>query len=238
MNRSLFVALLACALAGSASAQPLDSLFAAENLWTQKRDDFMQAGKKFGYQWTSAAKDSARAAQRREISGDPSEKDGLTAFGLPVVESVARFDGDKLSLITMVLYARGDARRSIEVHPDGPCPHRRGRDQYQHRRQVHRARQVILSTPCTPKWLVWATPKACYLLEFSKTKALVTRNIPFRAEFVRLGGRRRSRKPVSWLRPMTWSAPNSPAFTHVKRDGSSGDVAGRRRWRIKVRKGY
>ena len=225
MNRLLFVAVIASALSAQALAQPLDSLFATENLWAQKQDDFMQGAKSFGYRWTSNAKDSARTAERRGASTDSAaaDKDALTAFGLPVVESVARFDGEKLAQITIVLYARGDVGDWTEAQFDG----------------LVRTAADAISTGTSTKFtvrgkdptnavhaegLVWAAPKARYLLAYSKTKALVTRDIAFRAEFVRLEVTPPEQK-VSLLASATnLERAKFSGLTHVRRDGTSGDV--------------
>jgi len=225
MNRIIFAVFLAGVAARPVFAQPLDPLFAMDNLWAEKQDDFMQAAKPFGYEWTSNAKDSARAARRRESSGESAEagRDVLKVFGLPVVESVARFDGDKLAQLTMVLYARGDVGDWTEAQFDGYVRYAataistatgvqftvRGKDPTN---AVH------------AEGLIWTTPKARYLLEYSKTKALPTRNIAFRAEFVRLEVTAPEQK-VSLLASATnLQRAKFSGLTHVKHDGASGDV--------------
>ena len=101
--KSLFAALFAFALTASAFAAPLDPVLSGDNLWTQKPDEFMAAAKKLGFEWTSNAHDTARAAVR-----------DMTGFYLPTTECLARFEGDALKQITVVLYARGRFR-----HLDG-----------------------------------------------------------------------------------------------------------------------
>ena len=86
------------ALASSAFAKPIDSLLSSENLWAQKPDEFFAAAAKLDFEWTSSAQDSARVARK-----------DLTAFGLPAVESIARFKEEKLSEVTIMFYTRGDA---------------------------------------------------------------------------------------------------------------------------------
>src|SRR3954469_25600197 len=84
----LLSALAVLALAASAFAESLDPLLSTENLWALKQDEFLAAAGKINFQWTSGARDSARVAQK-----------DLTAFGLPAVECVARFEGGKLNEI-------------------------------------------------------------------------------------------------------------------------------------------
>jgi hypothetical protein len=228
MIRLLSVAAIACALAAPAFAvQPLDTLFATDNLWAQKQDDFMQAAKKYGYEWTSNAKDSARTAPYK-VKSVTSSSEGkvfneLTAFGLPVVESVARFDGDKLSAVTVVLYARGDAGDWNEPRFDGFV--RSAADAINTATGAKfTVRGKDMSNAVHAEGLIWTTDKARYLLEYSKTKALVTRNIPFRAEFVRLEITAPEKK-VSLLASATnMQRAKFSGLTHVKHDGASGDV--------------
>lgn len=225
MNRLLLAAAVACVLVVPAMAEPLDPLFATDSFWTQKQDDFMQSAGKLGYEWTSSAKDSARTARPRGYNGSASgaSSGGMTVFGLPVIESVARFDGDKLAAVTVVLYARGDVGDWTEQQFDGLV--RNAADAISKGTNVKFAvRGKDMSNAVHAEGLIWTTDKARYLLEYSKTKALPTRNIPFRAEFVRLDVSAPEKK-VSLLASATnmqrakFSGP-----AHVKRDGASGDV--------------
>jgi len=224
MTRLFFAAATASVLVAPAFGETLDSLFATPNLWTLKQDDFMQAAKQYGYAWTSSTKDSARAVHPRSsgASATGGSPGNFTIFGLPVIESVARFDGDKLAGITAILYARGDVGDWTEAQFDGYISAAVGR--------INAATNVKFTEHKDPTnavhalGVVWATDKARYLLEYSKTKALPTRNIPFRAEFVRLEVTAPEQK-VSLLASATnlqrakFSGP-----AHVKRDGASGDV--------------
>jgi len=227
VNRLILAAAIACALAAPALAEPLDPLLTNGSLWTLKQDDFMQAAKGFGYQWTSNAKDSARTTWRAAAANATEEvksaDQALTIYKIPVVESVARFDGDKLSQITFVLYARGDVGDWTEERFDN----------------FVRAAATALNAATGVKVVargqdptnavhalgyIWDTDKARYLLECSKTKALITRNIPFRAEFVRLEVTPPEKK-VSLLASATnLERAKFSGLTHVKRDMASGDV--------------
>jgi hypothetical protein len=229
MNRLIFAAAVASILAVPALAapQPLDPLLTTENLWALKQDDFMQAAKKYGYEWTSAAKDSARSApiKMRTSESDSSGKvfNALTAFGMPVVESVARFDGDKLNAITIVLYARGDAGDWTEPQFDGFV--RSAADTLS---AATKTKFIVRGKDPTSavhaEGLIWNTDKARYLLEYSKTKALVTRNIAFRAEFVRLEMTAPEKKVSLLASAANLERAKFSGLTHVKRDSASGDV--------------
>ncbi|HSI15613.1 MAG TPA: C39 family peptidase [Chthoniobacter sp.] len=221
MNRLLLAAAIACVLAAPALAESLDPLFATDSLWTQKQDDFMKSAGKLGYEWTSNTKDSARTARPRGSEANVSG--GITVFGLPVIESVVRFDGDKLAAVTVVLYARGDVGDWTEQQFDGLV--RSAADSISKGTGAKFAvRGKDMSSAVHAEGLTWTTDKARYLLEYSKTKALPTRNIPFRAEFVRLEVSAPEKK-VSLLASATNTQRakfSGPA--HVKRDGTTGDV--------------
>jgi len=213
MNRLLRrLAVLALATAPTFAA-PLDPLFTAENLWTMKPADFSAAAGKLGYEWTSNAQDSARVAGR-----------GATAFGLPVVESVARFEGGTLKEISVTLYGRGDSGELPEEKFDALV--RTAADAISAATKVKfTARGKDPTNAVKADGLLWPTPQARYLLEYSKTKAVKTRDIPFRAEFVRLEitGPEKKLGLLAGATTTTQTAKFSGP-THVKKDATSGDV--------------
>lgn len=226
MTRPLFAALAACVLALPAFAEPLDPLFTSDNFWTQKQEDFMKSGaEKLGYEWTSKAKDSARLARPRSYNASASGAStyGATIFGLPVIESVARFDGDKLAAVTMVLYARGDVGDWTEAQFDGLV--RSAVDAINKGTNVKPVEKGKDMTNAVHAFgLIWTTDKARYLLEYSKTKALPTRNIPFRAEFVRLEVSAPEKKVSLLASAANMQRAKFSGLAHVKHDGASGDV--------------
>jgi hypothetical protein len=208
----LLPSLVLLALAPSALCKPIDPLLSGDNLWTQKPDEFFVKAAKLGYEWTSSAQDSARVARK-----------DLTAYGLPAVESIARFKDGKLSEFTIMFYARGDAGDLAKDKFDALV------------RTAAETLNKATNTKFTPRGkdptnavkadgLIWQTDKAHYLLEFSFTKEVKSRDIPFRAEFVRLeitppdknGGQVASAKNTA-------SGKFSGA-EHVKRDAATGDV--------------
>ncbi|EDY19276.1 hypothetical protein CfE428DRAFT_2961 [Chthoniobacter flavus Ellin428] len=224
MIRLLFVAAVVATLVASAFGESLDSLFATDNLWTMKQEDFMQAAKKYGYLWTSKARDSARATFLYGADGHTARTsdEALSVFGLPVVESVARFDGDKLDGISILFYGRGDVGNLTEERFD---------------RLVHIVVDKINAATHTPfkvrgndaanavhaDGLIWTTDKAHYLLEYSKSRAVAASNTPFRAEFVRLDVSAPVKK-VSMLASATnLQRARFSGLAHVKRNGN-GDV--------------
>lgn len=200
------------ALASSAFAKPIDSLLSGDNLWAQKPDEFSETAAKLGYEWTSNTRDSLRVAGKE-----------ITAYGLSAVESIARFKDGKLTEITVMLYARGDAGDLAKEKFDALV------------RTSAETLDKITHTKFTPRGkdsknavkadgLIWQTDQAHYLLEFSFTKEVKTRDIPFRAEFVRL---EITPPDPDWGRVASVKSTSSTKFdgaAHVKRDTASGDV--------------
>jgi hypothetical protein len=199
--------------AGAAMAAPLDPLLTNAGLWAMNQADFEGAAKGLGFRWVSQALDSARAAGG-----------GLTVFGLPAVEAIARFDGGKVKEFTVAIYARGDAgeltkeaydalvRNAVETltRATGVKFAARGKDP---------------ANAVKADGLIWSAPQAHYLLEYSATREVKARDVPFRAEFVRLEVT--PPKKTFALLSATTSTLGRARFNgleHVKRDAASGDV--------------
>jgi hypothetical protein len=83
--RTLFV--LALLAVGARADFGFDSMLAHPQLWSLDQDAFQKATPGLPFQWTSNARDSARAASRK----------GMTLFGRPIYEVIARFEGNKLT---------------------------------------------------------------------------------------------------------------------------------------------
>ena len=187
-------------------------MLANDALWTLDQAGFEKATPGMPFRWTSNTRDSARAAQP-----------GMTLLGLPLTEVIARFEQNKLTHITAIIYARGDAgelsetkftelianARDAVTKSTGAKATERGKDP---------------TSAVKAEGIVWQTPKAFYTLEYSFTKEMKTRSIPFRAEFVRLEVAAPV-KNVSLLASaanLTRAKFSGPA--HLKRDTASGDV--------------
>ncbi|MEI6085626.1 MAG: C39 family peptidase [Verrucomicrobiota bacterium] len=77
----------------------MDSVLDAKGaVWLLPADDFMTAHRALGFQWTSANKETARAARQ-----------GLSWQGMPVYEAMVRFDKGTPKEISIQLFNRGDA---------------------------------------------------------------------------------------------------------------------------------
>jgi hypothetical protein len=212
MNRPLLAALVAGTLTASAFAVPLDPFLTADNLWTQKPDDFMTSAKNLGFEWTSSARDSARAAHKE-----------MTALGLPATECIVRFEGTDLKQVTLVLYSRGDVGELPEEKFDGLV-----RATAEALNKATNARFTVRGKDPTSavkaEGLLWKTEKADYLLEYSKTKEVKSRGIPFRAEFVRLEISPPEKKQGLLAASLSTSKTKFSGPAHVKKDAASGDV--------------
>lgn len=167
--------LLSFVFAGMIRAEPgLDALLTDERLWKTTRAEFIEKHGALGFGWVSQARDAA-------VSTQP----GLTLFRLPVYQATARFQDDTLRAVNVFFYNRGDAgelpkgkfeallKSCVEALSTaaGSKPIVRGKD---------------AASAVRAEGLTWSTPAANFLLEYSFTREVKTRDIPFRAEFVRL----------------------------------------------------
>ena len=212
MNRHLLATVLASAIIAPAFAAPLEPLLDPASIWTQQKEPFMTSAKSLGFEWTSAAQDSARAAVK-----------DMTFQGLPVVESIVRFEGDAPKEVTVVLYARGDVGDWTELKFDGLV--RTAAETLNKATNTKFAvRGKDQTSAVKADGLVWATDSARYVLEYSKTKEVKTRSIPFRAEFVRLEILPPEKKLGLLAAAMSGSKTKFSGIEHVKKDTTSGDV--------------
>ncbi len=196
-----------------ARGQALDDLISSPDLWQTPRADFVQQHRDLGFYWLSAAQNRAETHSK-----------GVTLFGKPVCEADAEFQGDKLSALTVSIYNRGDAGEISKADMNAMMIYNvqqlTALTKVQYQNPAQEASDAVKAIAFT-----WQTPLSLYLLEYSFTKEVKTRNIPFRAEFVRLRVTP-AEKPKSFLAQALASASPQAAFngpSHVKKD-ASGDV--------------
>ena len=196
----------------STRAASLDALFARERLWSTSPAEFEQLEAAQPFRWTSQAKDSARAGEME-----------LNLFGLPLIEAVARFREDRLVEFTAVIYARGDAgsisreqfERIVKKSIDAVS-------EFTKTKFAPRGKDA--SNAVKAEGVTWRSPVGNFLLEYSFTKEVKSRDIPFRAEFVRLEVTSPQRT-VSLLTSATATTPGRfTGASNLKRDMASGDV--------------
>lgn len=215
MRASFLLVLLALAVSAFAEPVSLAPLVDRPDLWATKAEDFLNLPEAKGFVWNSQARDSARAAAHQGSM--------LTLFGLPVLEAIARFDGGKLVQFQATIYDRGDAG-SITKEQYDQVVQATAVALNQHTKVKPIARGKDASNAVHADGVIWQTPTARYLLEYSETREVKVRNIPYRAEFVRL-----QISPPERTVSLLASAANATRarFTgpmHVKRDLASGDV--------------
>jgi hypothetical protein len=206
---SLFFGLISFPCRG----QVLDALVSRTDLWQLPRGDFVDQHRDIGFYWLSNTEDRAETHAK-----------GLTLFSMPVYEVDADFQGDKLSGLTISIYNRGDAgdlefeqwKTLLTKTVEGLT----AMTKVQPVVQDQEASDAVKAYAMT-----WQTPASQYLLEYSRTREVKSRNIPFRAEFVRLRVTP-AEKPKSFMAAALESAAPQAAFdgpSHVKKE-TNGDV--------------
>lgn len=214
MFRSLAAFAIGALLPASALAATVafDGILSTENLWELTPDEFQKATRGMPFAWTSDAHDSARAA-----------RPDMTLFGQPVYEVVARFGENKLKEIAALFYARGDAGNFNELRFRELL--RNSSDaisKFTNAKLVVRGKDA--SNAVKAEGLIWQTDKARFLLEYSFTKEVKSRDIPFRAEFVRLEITPPEKKTGLLQSALSTGRTKFTGKSHVKRDAASGDV--------------
>lgn len=208
--------LLSIPVSARAENPSLDALVTRGDLWTMKKGEFVQQSQGLGFRWVSTAQDSAQTMLR-----------GLTLFGTPVVATNGQFGADQLKELTISFYNRGDAGEL-------------SKDQFQAllRKCVDALTTFTKTQPTVrgkdaasavkAEGLLWQTAQTKFVLEYSFTREVKTRNIPFRAEFVRLEITPQE-KPQSFMESAlsstsTQAAAKFDGRAHVKHDAATGDV--------------
>lgn len=210
----IFIAVVSFAFAQGTPAN-FNQLLTIEQLWALDQDAFQKATAGLPFRWTSNAKDSARAADFKD----------MTLFGRPVVEVIARFEKNKLSGINVNFYTRGDSGDLTE-----PAFKKLLTETTETLNKVTGVKSTVRGKDPTnavkADGIIWNTAKSQYLLEYSITKPKGP-DAEFRAEFIRLEVRSQKEKLGIVATALANSAANKSTFeglTHVKRDATSGDV--------------
>jgi hypothetical protein len=180
----------------------------AATVWETPASQFVEANQALGFHWLSNAHDSAQSTLK-----------AAQFLGLPVCQSVARFEGEKLAEIDLQLYSRGDvgllSRLDYEVLIKKAVA------------AISTATKVSfvprgkdISNAVRADGVTWTTPQALYLLEYSSSKS------PFRAEFVRLQITPVEKSKGLLAASFEASKKEAPfrGPDHVTRDVASGDV--------------
>jgi uncharacterized protein YvpB len=152
----------------------LDEIWSRPDLWEATPEAIEAELAPKGFRWVSATKDSLRAANLQ-----------LKFAGRRVYESIVRFSDGKPDSVVVIFFNRGDAgdlpkeafesllsevQSSLSTQFGVP-PVDRGRD---------------ASGAVKAEGMVWTTPTGVNTLEWSATKEMRAKDIPYRAEFIRL----------------------------------------------------
>ncbi len=158
----------------SPSRAAMDGILLRPNLWDTTALEIEPDFKTLRFEWTSAAKDTARTAAK-----------GLTFGQRPLIEVLLRFREGKLSEATLIYFSRGDAgdlgkkpfeKLLADITAElsaltARSPVERGRD---------------ATSAVKAEGRAWELDTTEYLLEWSATKESRAKGVPFRAEFIRL----------------------------------------------------
>jgi hypothetical protein len=192
----------------------LEPAILGADFWQTPASQFAEAhkdrDKDVGFHWLSDAHDAVETT-----------RPCVTFLGLSVVQSVVRFQGEKITGVDIQLYNRGDAGELDRPAYEALV------------KQAVSALSNATRVPFAPRGrdasgavradgVTWATPQSDYLLEYSATKA------PFRAEFVRLQITPSLRAKGMLAASFEASRKAQQGFqgpSHVTRDPASGDVA-------------
>ena len=198
---------------GAGASQSLDPIVEKSDLWEVPADKFIEENEAAGFRWVSSAHDAAET-----------KAEGTLLFDMPVNTALARFEGGKLREIDVLFYNRGDAGDlSKEKFQDLLKQCVDALSNFTKAKPVVRGKDA--SNAVKAEGVEWENAASKFLLEYSFTREVKTRNIPFRAEFVRLEVTP-IQKPQSLVAASLAAAKKSTRFSgpeHVKRE-PSGDV--------------
>lgn len=202
-------------------SRPLDALLAGDSTWSMSAAQFEETFQPTRFEWLSERKDQAR------FFGPGL---GLWEGSIPVSEAIVEFSAEGMpTKLTFSIYNRGDAETLIA-----------SREQFESR--VNSLRDVISkrvavaptergkdkSSAVAAEGFVWMKPPNAYLLEYSYQREVKTRDIPFRAEFIRLrvanvGAGGRAAATVASTSGAVAPVGRSSLVSQVKRE-ANGDV--------------
>ncbi len=210
--RRIVAALIALSPLLPVAATPLDGLFARERLWSTSQAEFENLEAAEPFRWTSTTRDSARAGDQE-----------LSLFGAPVVEAVSRFHQDRLKELAVTFYARGDVGE-LPKETFEALIRKVAEAVSAFTKTKYSVRGKDANNAVKAEGLMWQSPLGNFLLEYSFTREVKSRNIPFRAEFIRL----EITSPQRNVGLLASATLNSQARfsgpSNIKRDLATGEV--------------
>jgi len=163
-----------------------------------------------GFQWVSVAHDAVQNTRKN-----------ILLFGQPVCQVLVNFDHEKPKEISALFYNRGDMGSIDRPHYENLIKSLISTISTA-TKTAYVARGKDAANAVKVDGVIWNTPSASLLLEYSCTK---TPQMPFRAEFVRLRITP-PEKPKTVL-DQPFSSSEKPTFVgvnHITRNAASGDV--------------
>ena len=214
-----FATLLPLALRAQNAPAPapvaVDLAVTSAALWEIAPDAFCEANAALGFRWISTVHDTAQSTLK-----------GATLFGLPVYQTLVRFDGGKPVEVTAFFFNRGDAGEIDRAAYDDLV--RKAAAALSTATKTNfTARGKDASNAVKAEGLIWQADRSIYLLEYSFTRDFSNPNSPFRAEFVRLRVTPRAQRKSLIVEALAASKKPGPfrGPDHVVTDAASGDVA-------------
>jgi len=224
MNRSVLIAAL-CALAlplsaqtsslPSAPARPLDALVAGNDVWDMTPEVFEQTFSSARFDWLSDKKEGAR------FFGP-----GLSLWNneVKVAEAIIEFTSGKVARMNFSIYNRGDADSLIN-------------DRAVFEKRVEDLRAFVTkqlgvtaterpknnATAVSSEGYMWTKAPAAFLLEYSFQREVKSRNVPFRAEFIRLRAASIGAPSAPGVAATSTSVAKASLVENVKKE-ENGDV--------------
>lgn len=161
------------------SARPMDALVAGESAWQMTTAQFEQQFQSSRFDWLSDKKDQAR------FFGS-----GLSLWegSIKLSEAIVEFspEGNPAKL-TFSIYNRGDAETLIHSRDQFEARVNELRDAISKRLGVKPTeRGKDKTSAVAAEGFVWMASPSAYLLEYSYQREMKSRDVPFRAEFIRL----------------------------------------------------
>lgn len=205
----------------NAAARPLDALLAGETAWQMNSTQFQETFSPQRFDWLSEKKDQARFFGQ-----------GLSLWegSIRLSEAIIEFtpEGNPAKL-TFSIYNRGDAEALIASRDELEARIKQLKDGISKRLDVAPTeRGKDKTSAVAAEGFVWMKPPSAYLLEYSYQREVKSRDIPFRAEFIRLrvanvGAGDRSTAAVATTAGAAAPVGRSSLVGNVKRE-ANGDV--------------
>lgn len=179
MTAILGIAVFVYSQDSAAPARPLDALLAGETAWQMTSAQFEEQFRTARFDWLSEKKDQARF-----FGPGLNLWEGAIKLNEAIVEFTPEGNPAKL---TFSIYNRGDAETLISLRDQFEARVNELKDTISKRLAVSPTeRGKDKTSAVAAEGFVWMKAPSAYLLEYSYQREMKSRDIPFRAEFIRL----------------------------------------------------